>query len=406
MGNTQTVLEPAYMRDFCCIGTNCEDCCCRDGWRINIDRDTFRKYEEAEDREFRSTVDEGITVNRNSPADRAYATIKLKEDGSCPFLTNENWCKIQLNLGEEYISDVCFFYPRITNLINGKFERSITVSCPEAARRVLLKPEGITFNQFEVPFGRRNLITANNRTPGHKAEPFLWELRFFAIQVLQNRDYGIADRLIILGMFCLDVKECLEKEESGRIPSLIDSYVHSLTTGELKAPLAEVPVNFGTQAEILQLLTETLVPKKKQRYAECYNQLRGSLGLENESTKEIAEMYRDAYQNYYYPFMKKNEYLLENYLVNYVFSNVFPSGFLPSVYDEYIVLAVHYSLIKYHLIGMAAFHKELNNDIVIELVQSFSRSFGHSREALKTLLEFLNRTGFVKMSDMMLLIKN
>ncbi|RJQ40798.1 MAG: lysine-N-methylase [Nitrospiraceae bacterium] len=351
-------------------------------------------------------VEEGMTVNRNSSANRAYATIKLNEDGSCPFLTDQNWCKIQLNLGEEYISDVCFFYPRITNLINGKFEKSITVSCPEAARRVLLNAEGITFNQFEVPFGQRTLITANNRTPNLKAEPFLWELRFFTIQLLQNRDYGIADRLIILGMFCLDVQECLEKEESGRIPGLINSYVHSLTTEELKVPLAEIPVNFRTQSELLQFLTETLVPKKKQRYAGCYNRLRESLGLENGSTEEIAERYRDAYQNYYHPFMKENEYLLENYLVNYVFSNVFPCGLLPTVYDEYIALAVYYSLIKYHLIGMAGFHQGLNYDIVIELVQSFSRSFGHSREALNTLLEFLNRTGFIKMSDMMLLIKN
>ena len=47
--------------------------------------------------------------------------MKLGENKRCPFLKCDNYCVIHSNLGEEYLSNVCTSFPRVTNKIDGKF---------------------------------------------------------------------------------------------------------------------------------------------------------------------------------------------------------------------------------------------------------------------------------------------
>ncbi len=44
---TRPILIPEYMKEFQCIGSECEDTCCA-GWRVSVDKDTFMKYRQVE----------------------------------------------------------------------------------------------------------------------------------------------------------------------------------------------------------------------------------------------------------------------------------------------------------------------------------------------------------------------
>ncbi|MGE5662662.1 MAG: flagellin lysine-N-methylase, partial [Ignavibacteriales bacterium] len=137
----QTVLMPNYLRDFSCIGSDCEDSCCA-GWQVHIDRNTYKKYNKIRHSEIKSQLNANIKRIRSNPTERSFAKMQLRSDSSCPFLSSEKLCGIQLNLGESYLSDVCFTYPRVYNHINGVLEKSAVISCPEIARLVLLNPKG------------------------------------------------------------------------------------------------------------------------------------------------------------------------------------------------------------------------------------------------------------------------
>ena len=42
--NQRTIHVPAYMKNFSCLGSTCEDTCCS-GWTIDIDKKTYEFYE-------------------------------------------------------------------------------------------------------------------------------------------------------------------------------------------------------------------------------------------------------------------------------------------------------------------------------------------------------------------------
>ncbi len=90
-----------------------------------------------------------MTINTTNPSDDNYARIEL--DGpACPFLS-EGWCAIQKKLGEEYLSIMCSAYPRVMNIVDDVLQRSLDLSCPEAARIVLLDPNPMQFDEEEGP---------------------------------------------------------------------------------------------------------------------------------------------------------------------------------------------------------------------------------------------------------------
>ena len=39
------ILQPKYVADFKCDGSKCNAKCCRSNWRIEIDVDTYKKYQ-------------------------------------------------------------------------------------------------------------------------------------------------------------------------------------------------------------------------------------------------------------------------------------------------------------------------------------------------------------------------
>ena len=45
MSNEKIILQPKYVADFKCDGFKCNAKCCRNSWRIDIDMETYKKYQ-------------------------------------------------------------------------------------------------------------------------------------------------------------------------------------------------------------------------------------------------------------------------------------------------------------------------------------------------------------------------
>lgn len=412
MTKKRMVLVPQYMRHFSCIGSDCEDSCCV-GWRVNIDEPTYKKYNRVEDQALTPLLDKKITRNRSNPSVENYAKIKMNQDGSCAFLSEEKLCNIQLKLGEIYLSNTCAIYPRISNEVNGILERSATVSCPEITRLALLNPNVMEFDELEEPMEIRNQVgnklDTNDRKLSSKPQKYFWELRIFTIQVLQNRTYCLSERLIILGVFYQKVEEYISTKNLDKIPQLIATYTAIMEEGSLKESLHDVPTQLTVQMELVKEMADQRFIQgiNSQRYKDCYTEMLVGLNfITGTPFAEVAKTYPEVYQTYYKPFMDKNEYILENFLVNYVYKNMFPFSGFPTLFDNYVMLIVHYSMIKLHLIGMAGYHKGLNTDLVIKLIQSFSKTVEHNKLFLRGLFDLLKKNEFTTMAYMAILIKN
>ncbi|AWX58586.1 lysine-N-methylase [Brevibacillus brevis] len=408
----QIMLVPKYLEQFQCIGSSCEDTCCK-GWSVPIDKSTYKKYKKVKDTQLAKKLDAEITRNRSTPSDSHYASILLSGCQSCSMLSPEGLCEIQLKLGEDYLSTTCSAYPRVTNIINGSFEQSASMSCPEAARLALLNPEPMEF--FQVPsksrekYSFQSQLNPDSLTPDH-IQFYFWDLRIFSIELIQNRQYTITDRILMLGLFYQNVQETIDNGIISTIPQLIEDYRTLVRTNTLRDALANIPIESTAQ---VQLLTELIslrihIGTENQRYLDIFNTFLKGLSYEDGYTLEQTNHnYQVAYNSYYRPFIANHSYILENYLVNYIYKYTFPFYGQYNVFENYVSLALQYSLIKMHLIGISGFYKEnLTVDHVITLIQSFSKTVEHNSRYLQIAYDYLQRRGFVSIAGMAIFLKN
>lgn len=403
----KVILKPLYMDNFECIGTSCEDSCCK-SWRISIDKKTYLEYRKVKDQELFLNLKKNITRNRTNASDNNYAKVHLTSNNRCPMLNQDSLCDIQQKLGEELLSMTCSTYPRIINQSNNKHEMSGVLSCPEIARLALLNQDKMEFTLYKDELRPKTLLNnrlnSNNKGP----EKYFEELRAFTIQVLQYRSYSLSDRLIVLGMFFNKLQEVILENSDSGIPQLIDYYTKIIESDirETLSNLEAIPT--------LQMLMLNEVSKERlkfsitgERYKECYDQfLKGILPDGDDTIEKTSERYTEAFSKYYLPFMEKHEYILENYLVNYVFRTLFPFGSLKSVFDEYAMLILRFSLIKMHLIGISGYTKEINFDIVIKLIQSFEKEIEHNDSFVKHIYKALCNNDYATLPYMIILIQN
>ncbi len=411
MERKRVVLVPQYMHQFSCIGSECEDSCCS-GWRVEIDEATYKKYNRISDRELSALVDKNVTRNRSNSNTFRYAKIVLDEKQRCPFLDEQSLCQIQLKMGEDYLSHTCATYPRTVNKVYGKWEKAATVSCPEVARLALLNPDGIEFDEIEEPMDPRNVVQHEIAlsTKSDSIQTYFWELRIFTIQTLQNRTYSLADRLVILGFFFQKAQQYVNEKRVNEIPALIAKYTNYIEEGIFGEQLKDIPVNYAVQMQLLKELTDIRFGHQitSTRYIECFSEALFAMGYTAEATvEEITEKYKVCYDQYYYPFFKDKEYILENYLVNHAYKKLFPFTVKGSLFDNYVMLVLNYALIKLQLIGMAGFYKEnFNLEHVIKLTQSFAKVVEHNSQYLNTVKDVLSELEFTTLAYMSILIKN
>ena len=122
---------PSYYKDFVCIADKCHHSCCV-GWEIDIDSVTLEKYKaltEGYGKEIIKTVDLCEEPHFKLSCER------------CPHLTDLGLCKIIIELGEGYLSDICREHPRFYNSVPRGLEVGVGLAC-EAAASLVLSSDG------------------------------------------------------------------------------------------------------------------------------------------------------------------------------------------------------------------------------------------------------------------------
>lgn len=385
-----------YMKNFSCIGAACEDTCCA-GWYIAIDEATYKKYQKVKDKAMRKRLDKELVAKKSSAAPDHVAKIKLK-NGRCAFLSKEGWCDIYTQLGEKYLSQTCTLYPRTINCINSTLEYSLTFSCPEAVRTILLRQEPIQFEKLEK-VSETLSVSATILADAHK--PKKWQdyfltLREFIVELLQMRSYTLEERLNLLEKAVAEVDCLVAKGNLKKVPVYINTFKAQVSKKQgaksIEPRVTEPKESLSEEIAIAKKLIETikcLEEDKKfpsERYKECFEEVLRGFGVENEIVqKAFSQKYEEAYHTYYLPFMNEKGYMLENYLVNYVFERCIPlDGQTPL--ESFERMYRYYTLIKLHLIGMAAYHKGLKEEHVVKLIQAFSKVFDHNEQYSKTVI--------------------
>lgn len=385
---------PVYFEEFRCIGGKCEDSCCI-GWDIDIDKSTFRTYYKVQDSEMKKMFQENVHNNQDSFSDDVdYGKVKLKADKRCPFLDEENYCVIHSKLGEDYLSNVCTCFPRITNLVDGCYERSLDVACPEVARILLLKEDGIKFKESEEIIGKHiisnQVYTTANELKNSIAKYFK-EIRDLSIRIIQNRNLELSERLYILGEFI----NGLEDESECNFNN-ISKFIKKYDINTVQGFYEKNSLYFMIQIDFFKKMVSLLNVDKEvdsSVFKEHTKDLIKRFNLDDEISKNSKD-YLKAFEEYNEKFMEPYNYIFENYIVNFMYNNMFPFNERESIFDGYIMLLMRYSFIRFYLVGKYIGNEEYSKENIAAFIQVFSKVVEHHKNYLFKSMKYIKDNEF------------
>jgi lysine-N-methylase len=428
-------LRPTYADRFQCIGSACEDTCCQ-GWSVPIDRAAWERYQSLPPSPLKVLLDTSLELA--APADgppkpESFAKIRMNAQNQCPLLTEDRLCRIQAQMGGGMLSHTCATYPRVLHAVGPVQEKALTLSCPEAARLVLLNPALL---EATAPVGNEALgsngenrsgtaLAGNNPTENDPAgkEPIapppqdFWAIRGSVLRLLTARTYPLWQRLFLLGVFCRRLDSIAKGELKRSIPDFLADFEASTATGALRPAMETLPVDREAQLDVVLRLAGLLLHRSNihPRFIEAVQAFTTGIGNGPGATLEsLTAQYSFAHDRYYEPFLRRHPHILENYLANTVIRCQFPygkegmkPGARPEMAREYALLTAQFALMKGLLIGVAGFHGDnFSSAHVVHTVQSAAKHFEHHPEFLKMAYNLLVESQMAGARGLAILLRN
>ena len=204
---------PFYYNEFGCITSECKDNCCIGGWEIDIDDETYERYNNMTG-ELKHKILDSITQNE----DEEYC-FKLC-DGKCPMLDDNGLCEIHKNLGEDYLGVVCKQFPRYSEYYGTIKESGIGLACEEAARIILSENR---------PFSMETAACDEEYEPSSEYDSS-FALQIFAareavFKILAKESLSIHEKLIVILDMGSKIQQCINTDEYDNIKSVVNDYL-------------------------------------------------------------------------------------------------------------------------------------------------------------------------------------
>lgn len=352
------VFQPKHIGIFKCDGSKCNACCCR-YWGIIVDKKTYERYPQE------------FAAHFEFDSERKGYRVILNEKNSCPFLTDEKLCRIQLEYGEDFLSLTCRTYPRIINFLGTFFERSLLLSCPVAAEMILFNDKPTDFELIEVPRKEFNQFMISPIRVDKKFHEQIIPIQLAMILILQERALTIDQRLITLGFFLDKLDEIsADTLDEDALKKLLETY------GSKKFLTEQVPRfirELSFDEEKFSRLMLSIFDKMPIPGAD----VAANFGLIKHFRKK---------------FRMEHSIFLENYLVNEIFLLFCPWRFEGSIANNFGFFVARYKMFELMLMSIGI-KIPLGRLELLRLARNFSVKIGHNEENQRKIFLAFNEEG-------------
>lgn len=347
--------QPDYYQSFRCMGGKCPNTCCA-RWSIDWSIDEIEKLK-AEDcsPELRKLIEENFIEKENC---ETMKKVKLTDDThECPFLTEDRMCRIQRELGEEYLSYTCTIYPRTSFYCNDVIHRACSSSCYEVIKTLYLDKNAMNLCNAPTEKETKKIICTVDQPLQLKKHPELKyrnELFEFFYEIISNKKRTLETSLVLGALAAQKLTEYINCGEHDRIPEVIKALRPQLNAQTVPA-FEKVKPNFGL---CLGLTGELVNTFQDSTTLECLK-LDGKLSVEKyEEGRAIFTAFTD-----------RNPHWLRNLALNFLFEGKVPfMDIEKTLFENYCYYASTIAALK--TIGAAFSFK--NKSVIVGLVVAFT----------------------------------
>lgn len=328
--------QPAFYKDFHCIGEKCPITCCS-GWRILWLKDEVNKLKNATCSASLHELINHCFVPDKKTNDENKFIIKLSVENNyiCPFCNKDGLCSIQLELGEEYLSETCRVYPRISFYTGETALRSCTSSCIYALEQICSNDKAMNLVNVELKNTVKIIQDTQISKEKHPELNYRQNLFEFFYAIISKKNRSLETSIILGALAAQKLTEYIEKGEAHRIPEIIAALTPQLNATSVPA-FEKTQINYS--------LSLSMIAKLVSEYAEF-----DILSKATENCMLQIDKYEQG-KNLFNELVKDKPYIIRNIALNFLFESETP--FLDidrSIMENYCYFAATVASIK--LIG-------------------------------------------------------
>lgn len=369
MSNQSIILQPKYVGDFQCDGSKCNAKCCRKIWFIDIDRETYKKYQRIKNPDVRRKILSSI-----EPSNRASGFgIKFIPEGACSLLCEDNFCYVQRNFGEEALSETCKIYPRIVQKIGNYQFRLLSLTCPVAAEQALLSLEGMEIQQMscedDTPAWQ---LAAKSLQPKEVSDDLVAvHIMMGGLAILQNASYTFEQRLVLLGLFLDRVEDCQQDVEA--VAGLIEYYNSDVFQQKISGLWDEWQYFPIAHQQFMEGII-TVLQKEK-------------LLLVSGSWQTMNEHHNSIYAQRHKMIQDKLGSVLERYWQHEWLFHGYPYSFSGGFLHNYFSYLIAYEMCQLLIYSAYALDEGWEENNILDVLGMFSKILDHRRDFSKALVK-------------------
>lgn len=333
----QADLRPAYYDDFQCLAADCKESCCV-GWHISFDKKDYLSLKrQSGSEDLNARMEHSLRRIKKGPLSFHYGEFTMA-GGRCPLLREDCLCALQLEKGHDALPYVCRSFPRMELFRpSGYLERSVSPACEGVLELLWNLSDGIEFRSDPLPKAKWADVSFDD---GYPMVAHFQEIRSQCIDILQDRQYSLPQRILLLG---LALRELADGEDN---VSHWMAYVRTLSgqVGQLSSLAADdtLPMFLSNHLRLLFSL-----PITNRQFSTIPSQLAQGLGIQIQTETSLVTVLTEPYltaRTRFQERFKHGECFLENLMVALFFHLCLPDMASPEkLWKSYVNFCNLYS---------------------------------------------------------------
>lgn len=366
--------QPRYYNDFSCIGGSCPMSCCL-VWRIDWLKNEVEKLKNAEcSDELRTLIDNSFVQDKDNSE---VFVIKMDNKKRCPFLTEDNFCIIQRELGAEYLSHTCMVYPRNSRLSGNTVLNYCNLSCFRIMDMLCNESNCMILENYISKSKKICKVDIDKDVDifNHPEFKYRQQLFEFFYEIISDDSHSVETSIILGALAAQSISKLIEKGAYDKIPESIPILKKQLKNPEQIKKLENINQNYaiklGFASEISRLIIRSDMIKL----------------ISEEDGGISAAKYNDGMRKFRDDFADR-PFALRNIALNLLLECKMPfRNNEYSLYENYCYFAAAFAAIKF---VAASFYVSKGEYEFKTSAAYISRAFAHNDLNVKQIIDIYN----------------
>lgn len=367
-------IQPKYYKKFECIGDSCSMNCCF-GWRIQWTKDEVEKLKSAEcSDQIKNLID--VSFEKN---DEEYI-IKFGEDGYCPFQDENKLCRIQKELGTEYMSHTCMHYPRNEFCVEDYILKCCNLSCIHVVDTILNDSHSMELERYAKNLSSKDSYKRNEKLlEKHPEVQYHRQLFEFYYDIISNESHSLETSVLWGSYVSIKLTELVNKGQYSQMLETVRQLRKDINNKELSDKLEAIKPHYDIKLKFVINLMRILIGNN------VFNEV-----ILDENTVDI-EKFQEGERRFNEAFADR-PFAMRNIALELLMDLNIPFyDYELSIFDNYCYFIAVFTIIK--LLGPEDY---LRNTSQPEIgykkdIAMIGRFFKHNTEVIKAVVDLLKQ---------------